>query len=59
MNNNYMHVCFASEKCKCGWTGCICETKYSTEKISDKESKIHRLCPKCNEIVSAGTQTTS
>ncbi len=59
MTINYFHVCGENIKCKCGWTGCECKTKYAAKKISDKHTEIYRVCPKCNEVVLTGTQTTT
>jgi hypothetical protein len=58
-NNNYLHICYETEKCACGWQGCTCQTKLMSSKVNDNETKYFRLCPKCAQVVSSYTQTTT
>jgi hypothetical protein len=57
MKANYLHICDKSEKCKCGWTGCFCESKHSSKKISDTKTENYQHCPKCKKIISTGSMT--
>jgi hypothetical protein len=55
----YFHTCNDTEKCKCGWVGCSCQTKLITEEITPTLKHTHVMCPKCNEVISTGTLTTN
>jgi len=57
MQTNYLHICNNDLKCKCGWTGCICQVKLDIKVFSINNYEMLQLCPECKETISSSTLT--